>query len=89
MPVLSPIFHLMDDNPSALQPVHPRRMSAEAMIGTGVTIWAFGLLFLMLGWAQHLREAEEGRAILLAVGAVLFIGGGIIWMMGAGRAKRR
>ena len=59
------------------------------MIGTGVTIWAFGLLFLMLGWAQHLREAEEGRAILLAVGAVLFAAGLVIWVMGAGRARRR
>ncbi|MCA1660471.1 MAG: hypothetical protein LC642_08070 [Verrucomicrobiaceae bacterium] len=78
----------MDDNPSALQPVPPRRMSAEAFVGTGITVAALGFLFLMLGWAQHLREAEEGRAILLGIGAVLFGVGLLIWMAGGKRNRR-
>ena len=78
----------MDDKPSALHPVPPRKMSAEALVGTGITLAAVGFLFLLLGWAQHLRETEEGRLLFFAVGALLFFGGIVIWMMGSGREKR-
>src|SRR5215213_8665861 len=84
-----PTFQPMDDHPAALDPVHPRRMSGEALIGTGITIWAIGVLLLLLGWAQCMREEGESMTILLAIGALLFLGGGVIWMKGSGQAKRR
>ena len=45
-------------NPSQV-PARKSSMSAEAMIGTGITVWAFGILFLLLGWAQHMRLEKE------------------------------
>ena len=52
-------------------------MSSEAVIGTGVTIAALGVLFLLLGWAQTMREVEGAAWILLGIGAVLLVGGGL------------
>jgi len=57
-------------------------MSAEALIGTGITIAMIGVLFVMLGWAQHMREAKEAAWILLPIGAVLLIVGGIAAISG-------
>lgn len=70
-------------NPSAPSPA-PRKtfMSAEAMIGTGITVGMIGLLFVMLGWAQHMREAKEAAWILLPIGAVLLIVGAIAALSG-------
>jgi hypothetical protein len=53
-------------------------MSAEARIGTGITIAMIGLLFVMLGWAQHMREVKEAALMLLSIGAVLLVIGGIV-----------
>ena len=52
-------------------------MSAEAVIGTGVTIAALGVLFLLLGWAQSMRDVHSAAWTLLAIGAVLLLGGGL------------
>ena len=67
---------------SALAPVPIRRMSAEAVIGTGVTIAALGVLFLLLGWAQSMREQPGAAWILLAIGGVMLVVGGMAAVMG-------
>ena len=61
----------------ATAPASTRRMSAEAVIGTGVTIAALGVLFLLLGWAQTMRDQESAAWILLAIGGVMLVVGGI------------
>ena len=58
-------------------------MSAEAVIGTGVTIAALGVLFLLLGWAQAMREQHGPAWILLAIGAVMLVVGGITAIFGS------
>lgn len=64
-------MNLPDDSP------RPRTssISGEAMIGIGITIGAFGFLFLLLGWAQMMRASKESAVILLAIGAVMFVVG--------------
>ena len=52
-------------------------MSAEAVIGTGVTIAALGVLFLLLGWAQSMRDQHSAAWILLGIGAVMLVVGGL------------
>ena len=59
------------------------RLSGEAMIGLGITIGAFGLMFLLLGWAQHMRHSTEPAVILLAIGAVMFVVGAIAALSGS------
>ena len=54
-----------------------RRMSAEAVIGTGVTIGALGVMFLLLGWAQTMRDVHSVAWILLSIGAVMLVVGGL------------
>jgi hypothetical protein len=61
------------------------RLSGEALIGLGITIGAFGLLFLLLGWAQHMRQSKDAAIILLAIGAVMFVAGAIAAMSGSKR----
>ena len=61
------------NTPEEIPPVRTSRMSPEAMVGTGITIAAIGVLFLMLGWAQYMREVHNAAWILLAIGAVLFV----------------
>jgi hypothetical protein len=61
-------------------------MSAEALVGLGMTIAALGLLGLLLGWAQHMRSVPESAVVWLAVGAGCVVIGGIIAI--AGRAKK-
>ncbi len=58
-------------------------MSAEAVIGTGVTIAALGVLFLLLGWAQTMRDQHSAAWILLGIGAVLLVVGGMAAMFGS------
>ena len=65
-----------------------KAMSAEAKIGTGITIAMIGLLFVMLGWAQHMREVKEAAFILLAIGAVFIVIGGLLALV-AGVMKLR
>ncbi|HZE13286.1 MAG TPA: hypothetical protein VE086_05990 [Chthoniobacterales bacterium] len=61
-------------------------MSAEALVGLGITIAALGLLGLLLGWAQHMRSVPESAMIWGAVGGSCVILGGIIAV--TGRAKK-
>ncbi len=70
---------------------HTRKtgMSGEAMIGIGITIWAFGILFLLLGWAQHMRQVRDASLTLLVIGAVLFVVGGLIALAGKSKQKTR
>lgn len=51
------------------------RLSGDAMVGLGITIAAFGFMFLLLAWAQHMRSAEA--VVLLIIGIVMVVGGGI------------
>lgn len=68
------------EEPTASAPA--RRMSAEAVIGTGVTIAALGVLFLLLGWAQSMRDQDSAAWILLGIGAVMLVVGGVAAMFG-------
>jgi hypothetical protein len=61
-------------------------MSAEALVGLGMTIAALGLLGLLLGWAQKMRSVPESAMVWLAIGAGCVVIGGII--AAAGRAKK-
>ncbi len=58
------------------------RISGEALVGLGITIGALGLLFLLLGWAQHMRQSPQAAVILLAIGAVMFVAGGLAALSG-------
>jgi membrane protein implicated in regulation of membrane protease activity len=58
-------------------------MSAEAVIGTGVTVASIGVLFLLLGWAQSMRQEPAAAFILFAIGAVLLVVGGMAAMFGS------
>ncbi len=51
------------------------------MIGIGITIGAIGVLFLMLGWAQHMRQVYDAAWILLPIGAVLLVVGGLATLL--------
>ena len=57
-------------------------MSAEAVIGTGVTIGALGVLCLLLGWAQTMRGVHSVAWILLGIGAVMLVIGGMAAVFG-------
>ena len=61
-------------------------MSAEALIGLGVTMAALGLLGLLLGWAQHMRSVPESALLWCGVGGVSMALGVII--AATGRAKK-
>jgi hypothetical protein len=52
-------------------------MSSEALVGTAITVAALGILCLLLGWAQHMRSMPTMAWPWLALGAVLFVLGGI------------
>lgn len=57
-------------------------MSAEALVGTGITIGSLGVLFLLLGWAQWMRQVHGAAAILLTIGGVMFVAGAIGAILG-------
>ncbi len=80
----------------SLQPMNPSEeptptrtsaMSAEALVGLGITAGSLGILFLLLGWAQSMRQVHQASFILLAIGAVLVVIGGLTAMIA--RSKRR
>ena len=48
-------------------------MSAEALIGLGITIAALGLLGLLLGWAQHMRSVPESAMLWLGLGGACVV----------------
>jgi hypothetical protein len=52
-------------------------ISPEAIIGIGVTIAELGVLCLLLGWAEYMRFVPAIAWIWLALGAVLFVLGGL------------
>ena len=64
-------------------------MSPEAMIGLGITVGSLGLLGLLLGWAQQMRDVPNWAAVWFALGAVLAIAGILIVAVGGARRRRR
>ena len=77
-------------NPPA-EPQRPRTslLSSEAIIGIGLTIAAVGLMCLLLGLAQFLREVERATWILVPLGALLLILGAVATVMAQAKARRR
>jgi uncharacterized protein YjeT (DUF2065 family) len=71
----------MDNSPSA----NARRMSGTAIVGTGVSIASTGVLFLLLGFAQYLRDVMSAATVLLLIGAVFVAVGVVVAMMGRSR----
>jgi hypothetical protein len=69
-------------------PAAASSISAEALIGIGMTVAWLGLLCVMLGWAQWLRRVPEHAWIWLGLGVVLLVGGGFAAMTGNSRKKR-
>ena len=65
------------------------RMSSEAMIGLGITIGALGLLGLLLGWAQQMRELPHWASVWFVLGALLAIIGILIAILGKARRPPR
>jgi hypothetical protein len=63
-------------------------ISSEALIGIGITVASLGLLGLLLGWAQQMREVSGSAAVWLALGAVLTIVGLLIVAVGGARRRR-
>jgi len=61
-------------------------MSAEALVGLGITIGALGLLGVLLGWAQHMRSVPDSTMLWLATGGACVVLGIII--AAAARAKK-
>lgn len=72
-------------------PLPPRRtpISAEAIIGIGMTLTSLGVLGLLLGWAQWLRLVHDSSVAWLATGAVLVVVGGITAIVGHSRKRVR
>ena len=62
--------------------------SSEGIVGTGVTIAALGVLFLLLGWAQSMREVPSAAMILLIIGAVLVVAGVVVAASAKSRKSR-
>ena len=62
-------------------------MSAEAVVGTGVTIAALGVLCLLLGWAQWMRQVHSAGMTLLIIGASLFAIGVVATIFARSRRK--
>lgn len=62
-------------------------MSAEALVGLGITIGALGLLGLMLGWAQQMRGVPGSAILWGTVGGACVVVGIII--AAASKARKR
>ncbi len=69
------------DTPETLAERRTRGISAEALIGIGITITALGILGLLLGSAQMMRSATHSGSAWLAVGAVMLVLGLIVTAM--------
>ncbi len=63
-------------------------MSAEALIGLGITIAALGILCLLLGWAERMRAVEKISVLWLSVGAIMLVLGAIMALMARSRGPR-
>jgi len=76
----------MDPIKPSDKPTRPRAsaMSADALIGLGVTVGSLGILGLLLGWAQLMRGVTSSSALWMPIGAVLFVLGTLVaalaWM---------
>ena len=64
-------------------------LSSEALIGIGITVAWLGLMCLLLGWAQHMRSVPKSAFLWLALGAVLFVLGGLAAVSAKSRDSRR
>jgi len=62
-----------EKSPQAGPPV----ISPEAIIGIGITVAEFGVLCLLLGWAEYMRSVPAIAWIWLPLGAVMLILGGL------------
>jgi len=63
--------------------------SPEAIIGLGITIASVGVMCLLLGFAQSLREVEKATWILVPLGAVLFVIGVLATLMARTGARKK
>ena len=72
--------------PKTLSRSESAAMSAEALVGLGITIAALGLLGVLLGWAQHMRSVPESAMLWLGIGGACIVLGVII--AAAARAKK-
>jgi len=70
---------------------HPRTtiFSPEAIIGLGITIASVGVMCLLLGFAQSLREVEKATWILVPLGAVLLVIGVLATLMARTGARKK
>jgi hypothetical protein len=50
-----------------------RRISYAAMVGTGVSVAAIGVLFLLLGLAQLMRQVSGAGMVLLVIGGICVV----------------
>ena len=62
-------------------------MSPEAVVGIGITVAELGILGLLLGWAEYMRGVPTVAWTWLALGAALFVVGGIAAL--SARSKNR
>jgi hypothetical protein len=60
-------------------------MSAEALVGLGITIGALGLLGVLLGWAQQMRSVPASAMLWFGLGA----GGIVLGVIIAAAARMR
>ena len=74
-------------NPAETPRSRSAAMSAEALVGLGMTVFSLGVLFLLLGWAQAQRQVHDASLILLSIGAILFVLGGFTALLGRSRNK--
>ena len=70
------------------RPCENAAISAEALVGLGITLAALGFLGLLLGWAQHMRSVPASAMLWCAVGASGVILGGIIAVSARARKDR-
>jgi uncharacterized MnhB-related membrane protein len=67
----------------------PPAISAEAMIGIGITIAALGLLGLLLGWAQQMRSVPDVAFVWFVIGGVLTTVGIVVTVLAKARKRGR
>jgi hypothetical protein len=72
--------------PKRLKQAERGAMSAEALVGLGITIAALGLLGVLLGWAQHMRSVPDSAMLWLGLGGGCVVLG--ILIAAAARAKK-
>ncbi|MGI9086794.1 MAG: hypothetical protein ACR2HH_03475 [Chthoniobacterales bacterium] len=86
-PAGAPVNLLAAMNPPDEPTPRSSSISAEALVGIGMTLTWLGLLGILLGWAEWLRKVPSVAVIWLSLGAVMMIVGAITAV--AGRRKKR